>query len=482
MAPPNASRRVLLIAGITILCLAFLANLWTILVFPSWFDEAFFANISFNLYRGMGRTLDLIPDYFAGSVNTYGPLYFDLQSILIRINGLHAWIFRLPNLASGYLAIAILYCVLRLHNVNKPIALLFGLACSLDVSVNRVLVSGRMDFLSVFFVSAALLMVSIRSTRLNMRLIFFLSAGFLSSMAFLTTPRSLFLLPAVAVVGIHCLLRADNRKHLKSHSFILATTGIVSFALPIAIWIYSIGGLSAYISLFASNETIRSHVSPSFFRSFYDNISIILMLCLVALNVKLLRSSSLLLGLVLTYLLFSMFVKEVGPYAGMITPFVLMIIFYIASVRKLNLLLATSIALLLTAPGAILVLIRTGDLIANQSCRYPRAVVNSVKQQIASSDTKGLNIVAPFKYYFELAPLVEMLTTVEYAQRDASLIYSDADIIFDTPESIIKNGLTNKFVEKQPKSSCKPYRLPFLTNQFLSRSTYREAVYTRAFQ
>ena len=176
MAPPNASRRVLLIAGITILCLAFLANLWTILVFPSWFDEAFFANISFNLYRGMGRTLDLIPDYFAGSVNTYGPLYFDLQSILIRINGLHPWIFRLPNLASGYLAIAILYCVLRLHNVNKSMALLFGLACSLDVSVNRVLVSGRMDFLSVLFVSAALLMVSIRSTRLNMRLIFFLHA------------------------------------------------------------------------------------------------------------------------------------------------------------------------------------------------------------------------------------------------------------------------------------------------------------------
>jgi hypothetical protein len=473
------SRRFLVFVLLAILGLSFLANAWTIHVFPSWFDEAFAADISNNVARGLGRTLTLIPGYISGEFNTYGPLYFELQAHLIRAFGLHAWLFRIPNFLSGYLAIAILSYVLYLSHVQRNFALLFAFASSLDVSVNRVLVSGRLDLLSLFFVTLALLFVSLKPQSFRLNLLVYSLAGGFSGLAYLTTPRSLFLLPVVVLVGSSKLngFRFRGLTHWQSLSIMLA--GLLSFVLPVGIWIASVGGPSAYISMFADNELVHSHISPSFFRSFYDNISIITMLLLVVSHYKLVLKSPLLTGLFCSYLAFSLFVKELGPYAGMIMPFVLMIIFCILSQSPLHLPVRAAVLLFLIVPGMVLTFLRSLDLVLNHACRDPGMVRQSLLKVVDSYGGKDVRFVAPSKYYFMIAPLTRDLLTTELAKSDHRQILDQADVVIGTSRMIDGYRLTDSFVKKSSLNACRPVRVPLLPDSFLNRSIYGESVFFR---
>ena len=106
-------KKTILLPMIAVGLLAVLVNLETIRTFPSWFDEAFMANVSFNLAQGKNLILDLIPEYYTKEVNLYGPIYFYLQAFLIDSFGLQAFIFRLPNLLAGYVSVLLLAMVLR---------------------------------------------------------------------------------------------------------------------------------------------------------------------------------------------------------------------------------------------------------------------------------------------------------------------------------------------------------------------------------
>ena len=49
-----------------------------------WFDEVFYADISYNLLQTDEFNLSLFPHYINGQVYIYGPIFFILQSIIIE--------------------------------------------------------------------------------------------------------------------------------------------------------------------------------------------------------------------------------------------------------------------------------------------------------------------------------------------------------------------------------------------------------------
>ena len=271
------------------------------------------ANVSFNLASGHGRVLDLIPAFYEGEVNLYGPIYFGLQSLLIDTFGLHHIVFRMPNLLAGYASIFLLALVLRNNHVSRQCQLLFILAAIVDVSFNRNLVSGRMDMLAVMFVLIALYFTNRGSPAASLRALpDWLAIGSASALAYLTTPRALFLLPMVAILAFDRFYRDSETEDLRLG---LAKLGVAAlgFLVPVLLWIEHVGGLHAYATMLTASDTTQQHIGTSFFRSVYDNVAIAIMLALAVFRWKHVARSPLLIGLLSTYVAFSLFVKEVGP-------------------------------------------------------------------------------------------------------------------------------------------------------------------------
>ena len=467
------SKKIILPFVLSILLLALILNLQTIHSFPSWFDEAVFANISINLSYGNGLTLDLIPGYINGQVLIYGPIYFYLQAILIKFFYLQEFIFRLPNFIAAYVSIILISRVLYRNGLGGYYSCVFFLASILDVSINRNLVGGRMDMLAVMFVSLSLCIISFQPIKKRgyENLEWFL-IGLLCSAAYLTTPRALFLLPVVLVVSLN-RLSFNALKSVRRGKWLGLILCLFAFILPIGIWVDYVGGIQAYTSLFSKASTKEEFIAPSFFRSSYDNIAIGLMMILVLFNYKLVLKNELLIGLFITYLTFSLFVREVGPYAAMIMPFVLAIIILLISKSSWGKLLKWSMLTLIIFPGLILLGLRTADIYLNANCRDASKFIDVLNQSVGL----GNNIVAPFKYYFLLEAKDRNLVTLEYSKDDKeSLVQKSNLVVSDIEMPIWINSLGFR---KAGEVSCNPIHVPLLPATFYQRSTYNEGFYVR---
>ncbi len=459
------------------ICILFLGiNFETIRSFPSWFDEAFMANMAFNLSEGRGMILDLIPGYWNGELLLYGPLYFYLQSGLIKLFGLQDIIFRFPAYFSAYLSVVTLFLILRRNKLGYVFMTYFLIAVVVDVSFNRSLVSGRMDMLAVLFVLLALYFSGFECRKSACQRIQWTVVGFLSAFAYLTTPRALFLLPCVAVYGFSKLLGWPLRlKQLTANKAVLLVFALVAFIVPVGLWIWYIGGPSAYIGLFRG-EGASKHIAPSFFRSPYDNIAIVIMLVLVALNYKKLMSDALALSLFLTYLAFSLFVKEVGPYAGMIMPFVLALIVILLEKSDWNIYSRYALMAVITLPGFLLAGLRGVDLRLNSACRDGAAAAAKAEMFIG----KEKRIVAPFKYYFLLEKRGRDFVTFDRSKLDKKVVVAGAGLVLSDTSFTQQEWLSSCGFNRVGSFVCLARQVPFLPASFYGRSTYFEDIYFRS--
>lgn len=467
----NRKKEAIKISVLLIIILGLIVNLVTIYTFPSWFDEAYFANISFNLAYGKGFLQDLIPGYNYGQVLIYGPVYFLLQSLLINLFGLDQFLFRLPNLLAGYLSVFLLYKILRERGCNKTFSLLFLAAAIVDVSFNRNLVYGRMDLVALLFVILALFLSHrIEFQKKSGYLLQWLLVGLLSTAAYLTTPRALFLLPIVFVMAFYKLF-VETKSKISAYQWLAATGASFVFIVPILLWIQYAGGFEEYANFFRARESVSSHIGVSFFRSFYDNVTIGIFIVMVLVYFRTVIKKPLMMGAVLTYLSFSFFVEEHGPYAAMITPILIAGIFFILSETVSRSVLQYSLSTLIIVPGLFLLFLRGADLIANSDCR------DSSKIPELISDPSSQKIITPYKYYFFAENENREVVTFNRAKIDRKLMVKDADLIVSSNE--LTNFLNRQNFEKVADISCTPRKLPFLPDTFYERSTYNESFYSR---
>ena len=455
-----------------VLLISLAVNLATIITFPSWDDEAYLANISFNLAHGQGRVLDLIPGGESGEINRYGPVFFLFQSAFIRLFGLHAWLFRLPNLAFSYLSILLIALTLKNSNISRAWILIYGFFAVLDISVNRNMVGGRMDMMATFFVCLTLYLASLSRVSQRVDWLRWLVAGGSAALAFLTTPRALFLLPVVVPVALSHRFSSQAKRD-RRRALWQPLLAFVCFALPVAAWIGSLGGVGAYLAI-QNSGVVRDHIAPSFLRAPYDNIAISILLLLACLGYKRLLRSPIILGLFLNYLSFGLFVREVGPYAGMIMPFVLAAVAALLSESRMKRALKLGLALLILVPSATVLAARAADLPLNANCRRSD-FLQTLTSRITSENRRSLQIVVDYKYYFYLENPRHRLFALEGSptQREASI--RNADILLDTsPAAAAAAGLS-----AAGKLACTPRKLPLLPQSFYDRSIFNETIYIR---
>jgi hypothetical protein len=471
----NSHLKYLLVFSAVIVCsVVVFINLMTAATFPSWFDEAYYANVSFNEAVGRGRILSLVPGYENKNINIYGPVFFWIQAALIESFGLHAFIFRLPSLVAGYFGTLCLGYLLLQHGVHRFWAIVYIFVTFIDVSFNRNLVSGRMDLLAFGLVTLAAALASNSSPNNQFNSSKWILVGVLSSLAFLTTPRSLFLLPLVAVFGASQLMTQTRQTIFTMHAWRHVVIGLISFCVPVIGWIVYLGGATSFVGQFTGDQVMMKHISPSLFRSFYDNVGITILLVLLVPCARLILRSELLIGLISTYFIFSVFVAEIGPYAGMIMPIVLAAIVAMLSYRSFSQIINIGIISLLSVPGVALLTLRGADLIVNHECRDAPRISMILGRLLNNTQTKA---VAPAKYFFLLESPDLDLVTAEYATTSVDQLYESSQIVISSASNE-KELLASGF-RRAEDFRCTLVPMLFLPATFYQRSVFSESVFVK---
>ena len=177
---------------VSLLPFVLVLNMFTINDFPSWWDESFMANIAFNFSTGHGLFLDLNPSR-EGVFYSYGPVFFYLQSLLIGLVGFDAFWYRIPNLLAAYLTLILLALIMRGYGITRAYVWIFLLLALVDFSINRNMISGRMDMVAVLFVMSAFYIGTLSSSKMRRIDLFKWSivGGILCSRIFNYTPSTI---------------------------------------------------------------------------------------------------------------------------------------------------------------------------------------------------------------------------------------------------------------------------------------------------
>lgn len=401
----------LIALGIIIALISILTNYYGALTYPCWFDEAVMSDIAYNFQReGVWRLNVYSTDGFAWA---YGPIYFYLQKPLIELFGFSAAVMRSGNAVATYLVVALVALMVLQSTKRKTVALVVFILFIIDSSINRAVVVGRMDMVATLLALLSFYF-AYHYTRFSFRAIGF--AGVFAGLAFLTTPRAGFLLPGAAVLLlIHTINRqkiAKGTNKVLLHYFF----SLILFAVPILLWIYSVGGLEHYISSYRNSSTIAQHQGITLFRMLEDYLLLPLLLGLFMFSYKQAIKEPLLIGIFTTFVCFTLFVKEVGPYRPMILPYLYIagavmavMIFDNEQLRYRRWLVYGTIAVvfLISAP---VFLLRSLDIwLVNSAARDASSLQSSLLYQIPVNKF----VAADYEYYYLLKPQAKSFIAFE---------------------------------------------------------------------
>ena len=220
-----------------------LFHLFSITISPMpWFDEVFFADVSFNLQNGNGFMVSVAPylEHYKNVIH-YGPVFFTIQAGSIWALGLNTLGARLPGFLFA-IASFILFrnFISRTMGVNAWLLILIGLSLP---TVSSTLHNGRMEFVGLFFWVGSLHFISRKG------MVHILIASLLISLMLLTSPRSL-----VLVFGHGFLILWYNWNSFRSLLYKLLIFGGVIFSMEYAWALYSAGGLMPYLDFMTSQS------------------------------------------------------------------------------------------------------------------------------------------------------------------------------------------------------------------------------------
>ncbi|MBN2611608.1 MAG: hypothetical protein JXB00_08635 [Bacteroidales bacterium] len=370
-----------------VLLVFFLLNLITLDRSPlPWLDEVFYADVSHSLSIDQGYKLTILQHMIQEPVIYYGPVFFKLQQWMIGLFSFTPYVIRFLPFIAGIIII-----ILLLPAMNNKVSILYVLMFSpIFIQSSH---SGRMDLIAVLLtLSATLLAFYRKHTIVNALFI-----GLLLMLAALTTPRAVFLFPGIFSYVILKWIFGEKEKG----SFTTTLLYISLYTLPIIagviIWSYSATG-----SAFGFFETISGvnagnpHIGfhASFLRKQVDDL--ITVLFIVHLCYQLITRKKVTLlqwSIVFTYLSFSLFVREAGPYGAMIYPF---IILYFADANTGPLTKWGTVAIVAVFLGVFG--IKNALLIQEWNLRNPKEINKLMSGYIPESS----NVMASCRYYYPL--------------------------------------------------------------------------------
>lgn len=162
---------------------------------PPWFDDVWFASITHSFVNNGKFLLEICPLQTDQEVLAYGPMYFWLTSLSVKLFGFQIISIRLVNFIFGVMNIFIFYKILTPVVKNRVWALFAIALVMLDQAFSSNTHNGRMDSVALFFYMVTLFILLYR----NETWYKYVGCGLLAACALLTSPRSGFLFLSVPV-------------------------------------------------------------------------------------------------------------------------------------------------------------------------------------------------------------------------------------------------------------------------------------------
>lgn len=377
----------------------FLYHLITLSISPlPNFDEVFFTNISDNLCSkgGLYLSIGIIPGENVDHVIAYGPVYFYLHSIIIKIFGLNIISGRLISLFSGFFILV--FFLFFSKNIFQNVKYVFGVIVLLitDYKFNMNMHSGRMDLLAVLFFMISLYFIFNLKSFLNST-----CAGIFISLSFLTTPRISFYFIGLAFLFIYDIFsgRRDVYKYL--------TIGVVS-SLIIFSWIYfQFGSVEYYINYMGNlrnygaenTSAINKHLGFNGLSFHLINPSFILLYIISGFLFYYKKFEKISLSVFILVLAHVIFILEQASYSAMILPFVYWLVVYglikFENIKPLNSYLRKALFAILLF-NIVTFSFKSFFILMSREERN----INYVEQKLMSFDISKQNVLANFEYFY----------------------------------------------------------------------------------
>lgn len=218
---------------VVIFLLAIAFHFATLHLYPfPWFDEAFFASITHSFIQEGTFIPDVVRVVKGNNESlAYGPVYFWLTSLWIKITSFSAYNFRMVSLLFGIFTTLILWRITK-----SKLALLLIIDPFFSIGLHH----ARMETTAIFFVLLSI--VCFQNKKMEMGAIWF-------SVAFLTTPRIFFFLPAILV---YLLMEKNDFKKIVFSLFIFLSIYVV--------WVFAKHGsiqnwFNYYLKVIGGNNT-----------------------------------------------------------------------------------------------------------------------------------------------------------------------------------------------------------------------------------
>lgn len=403
-------------------------HLLTLNVSPlPWFDEVLFADVAINYDRTGDLLLKLDPTEDR-DVIIYGPLYFILQQPFYKLFGITPFAFRLLNLIAG---IIMAWQLSKRFKFN--LLLLFTLLLS-PVYIQN-LHSGRMDLVASMFVLSGFLHLDKTYKNLTFKNVAIATAMF--ALAAITTPRALFLVPGAFIFLITTQDVIDFKKlkivrGIKYTAFILLSVSAVLVA-----WSFYITGGLEYFQQYSGSDNLNQHMGISFLRNHPEDVlSIILLLGIIVDLIRLKKLSTAHAATICTFLSFAVFVKEIGPYAAMLIPFVLY------GIMRIEFTVIRRIGLgLIAVAFAGIFLVKTLVIIAGYDSRKAKPI----QAFLAENNVSQSKVLSSFIYYYVLKENDNDVKSYQIIQTNRES-FIDSINAYDYDYLMIKESDTSEYV------------------------------------
>ena len=306
-------------AGFILLFLA-LWNLFTLQYSPiPWIDEVYFASVTKSLIDGNGLTLSIGLD---NPVYHYGPIYFILTALSVKIGGFNLFFFRLVELFFSFATAFSICSILRRRGLETLLIFAFVILFLTDPLLVYCSHIGRMELVSCFFVLSAILIYERQSPNEVFTIV---CVSLLLVLSLLTTSRSaVIILP----FGLTVFISTVKRHKWGQLSLLLGLPLICLFS-----WIFiSYGSIPAFLDYFINDQTssegsfITRFVGGSFIisKTHYPLVLLSIVVIVDSIINKYFKKISV---FVFTILLFYLVVKSSSDtYSVMILPFYYLII------------------------------------------------------------------------------------------------------------------------------------------------------------
>lgn len=464
-----ASNKKILFWFVPALFILIIWNLYTLQYSPvPWIDEVYFASLTKSLVDGNGLILSIGLD---NPVYHYGPVYFVLTALFVKIGGFNLFVFRLVELLFSFLTVFLVFKIMRQRRIRVTVMLtmiILLVTDSLFVYCSHI---GRMELVSSFFVLFSFFIYDKYKADQKLLYIIYISAFLLLS--FLTTSRSaVIVIPIGLSVIVHII-----KSHKWWHFLAFVGIPIVGFIF----WMFlSFGSLHQMIDYYLDSQTsnegnfIARFVGGSFIIS-KTHYPLVLLTILIVIHSIIKRYFNEISLYFFSILLFYLIVKSSSDtYSVMILPFYYLIIGeglneIFINYKKKDILQITS----LTICG-ICFIINIGLFFTKwtliESSKEARDE-RKAYEWISRSIPKGSVVVGSDVYYYTCIEnectfkSLEQIFTTETETLDYILNTIHADYLLFNSEETIPEALT--MCNLIPKEEVGNYS-PECTNDFLA--------------